>query len=179
MILARGKFRRDDPVDTEMTPSARASGTVDGQTIWFGNNRLTLKATAATTGGLFALWEALAPPGDSPALHVHRADDESFFVIEGRLRFRCGDRDIAAGPGSFVFLPRGVPHSFVVEGSNNARFLGLLTPGGGEQFFVDAGRPAEAEGLPPKMPPDIELLKRMSAKHGIQIVGPPMTPAGR
>jgi mannose-6-phosphate isomerase-like protein (cupin superfamily) len=166
-------------VDEDMTPSASASGTSDAQAIWLGNNRLTLKATAATTGGLFGLWEALAPPGDSAPLHVHRADDESFFVIEGHLRFQCGDRDIAAGPGSFVFLPRGVPHTFVVEGSNNARFLGLLTPGGGEQFFVDAGRRAEAEGLPPKTPPDIELLKRMSAKHGMQIVGPPMTPAAR
>jgi mannose-6-phosphate isomerase-like protein (cupin superfamily) len=166
-------------VDKETAHSAPASGPVDGQAIWLGNNRLTLKATAATTGGLFALWEALAPPGDSPALHVHRADDESFFVIEGNVRFRCGDRDIAAGPGSFVFLPRGVPHSFVVEGSSNARFLGLLTPGGGEQFFVDAGRPADAEGLPPKTPPDIELLRRVSAKYMMEIVGPPMTPAGR
>ena len=166
-------------MDTEKAPGAPASGTVDSQAIWLGNNRLTLKATAATTGGLFALWEALAPPGDSPALHVHRADDESFFVIEGHMRFRCGDRDIAAGPGSFVFLPRGVPHTFVVEGSTNARFLGLLTPGGGEQFFVDAGRAAEAEGLPQKTPPDMELLRRVSAKHGLEIVGPPMTSARR
>lgn len=166
-------------MDTEKTPSALASGTVDGQAIWLGNNRLTLKATGTTTGGLFALWEVLAPPGDSPALHVHRADDESFFVIEGHVRFRCGDQDIAAGSGSFVFLPRGVPHTFVVEGTTNARLVGLLTPGGGEQFFVDAGRPAEADGLPPKTPPDIELLKRNSAKYAMEIVGPPLTPTGR
>jgi quercetin dioxygenase-like cupin family protein len=163
-------------VDAKKTLEAAASGPGEGQAIWLGNNRITLKATAATTGGLFALWEALAPPGDSPALHIHRSDDESFFVVEGQVRFRCGERDIAAGPGSFVFLPRGVPHTFVVEGTANARFLGLLTPGGGEQFFVDAGRPAEAEGLPPKTPPDIELLKRTGAKYGLVIVGPPIRP---
>jgi mannose-6-phosphate isomerase-like protein (cupin superfamily) len=134
---------------------------------------------ASGTVGSQAIWEALAPPGDSPALHVHRTDDESFFVIEGHMRFRCGDRDIAAGPGSFVFLPRGVPHTFVVEGTTNARFLGLLTPGGGEQFFVDAGRPAEADGLPPKTPPDIDLLKRASAKYAMEIVRPPLTPTER
>jgi hypothetical protein len=48
-----------------------------------------------------------------------------------------------------------------------------------EQFFADAGRPAEAEGLPPKTPPDLELLRRVSAKYRMEIVGPPITPAGR
>jgi hypothetical protein len=44
-------------------------------------------------------------------------------VLEGRARFRCADEDIAAGPGSFVFLPRDMPHTFVVEGGENAHML--------------------------------------------------------
>ncbi len=166
-------------MNEQKTLEAAASGPGEGQAIWFRNNRITFKATAATTGGLFSVWEVLAPPGDSPPLHIHRAEDESFFVVDGQVRFRCGDRDIAAGPGSFIFLPRGVPHTFLVEGTANAHFLGLLTPGGGEQFFMDVGRPAETEGLPPETPPDMELLMRMSAKHGLEIVGPPMMSAGR
>jgi len=62
---------------------------------------------------------------------------------------RCGDQSVHAGPGSFVFLPRDVPHTFVVEGDVPARMLTLLTPGGGEGVFIEAGRPAEGDGLPP------------------------------
>src|SRR5215472_16639474 len=85
----------------------------------------------------------------SPPLHIHHREDESFWVLEGQVRFRCGDEDIDAGPGSFVFLPRDVPHTFVVEGDEGAHLLTLLTPGGFERYFVEAGRPPEGHGLPP------------------------------
>jgi hypothetical protein len=54
--------------------------------------------------------------------------------------------------------------------------LTLLTPGGGEGVFIDGGRPAERDGLPPPSPPDIPALKRVSERYGAEIVGPPMTP---
>ena len=91
---------------------------------------------------------------------------------------RCGDRTFRAQPGSFVFLPRAVPHTFVVEGDTPARMLTLLTPGGGEGFFVAAGRQPEHDGLPPAGPPDIETLTRVGERFGAEIVGPPMRPTG-
>ena len=51
-------------------------------------------------------WEWIAP------LHVHHADDEAWYVLEGTLRFRLGDDEIEAGPGSAVFAPRGMPHAY-------------------------------------------------------------------
>jgi hypothetical protein len=57
--------------------------------------------------------------------------------------------------------------------------LTLLTPGGGEGLFIDYGRSAERDGLPPAAAPDIERLKRVSAQYGAEIVGPPMAPADR
>jgi hypothetical protein len=63
-----------------------------------------------------------------------------------------------------------------VEGEAPARFLSLCTPGGFEQYFVAAGRPAEYRALPPAERPDIGLLKRVSADFGAEIVGPPLTP---
>jgi mannose-6-phosphate isomerase-like protein (cupin superfamily) len=146
------------------------------QTIWFLRNRMTIKATAASTNGAFGLVESLIAPGFSPPLHVHHREDESFWVLEGELTLRCGDRTFRAGPGAFVFLPRDVAHTFVVEGDQPARMLTLLTPGGGEGVFIDGGRPAEHDGLPPAAPPDIEKLKRVSLQYGAEIIGPPMTP---
>jgi hypothetical protein len=92
---------------------------------------------------------------------------------------RCGDRTFRAKAGAFVFLPRDVPHTFVVEGDRPVRMLTLLTPGGGEGFFIDGGRPAEHEGLPLAAPPDIEALKRVSLQYGAEIIGPPMAPTGK
>lgn len=148
-----------------------------GQTVWFLRNHMTIKATAASTGGAFGLVESLIAPGFSPPLHVHHREDESFWVLEGEVSMRCGDRTFRASAGSFVFLPRDVPHTFVVEGDRPVRMLTLLTPGGGEGVFIDAGRPAEHDGLPPASPPDIEALKRVSERYGAEIVGPPMTPS--
>jgi len=150
-----------------------------GQTIWFLRNRITIKATAESTGGAYGLFESLIAPGFSPPLHVHHKEDEAFWVLEGELTMRCGDRTFRAAPGSFVFLPRDVPHSFVVESATPARMLTLLTPGGGEALFVEYGRPPEHDGLPPATPPDIERLKRVSERYGSEIVGPPLTAAAR
>jgi mannose-6-phosphate isomerase-like protein (cupin superfamily) len=150
----------------------------EGHTIWFLRNRMTVKATAASTGGAFGLVESLIAPGFSPPLHVHHREDESFYVLEGEVTMRCGDRTFRATAGSFVFLPRDVPHTFVVEGDAPARMLTLLTPGGGEGVFVDGGRNPEHDGLPPATPPDIAALKRVSEQYGAEIVGPPMAPLG-
>jgi quercetin dioxygenase-like cupin family protein len=146
-----------------------------GDAIWFLNSRMTVKATAATTAGGFGLIESVIPPGFSPPMHIHHLEDESYFVLDGELTVRCGDETYAASAGSFVFLPRDVPHTFVVEGDKPARWLTITTPGGGEGFFIDAGRPAETDGFPAPAPIDIGLLQRVSEKYGDEIVGPPLT----
>lgn len=151
----------------------------EGQAVWFLRNRTVIKATAKSTGGAYGLMETLLAPGFSPPLHVHHREDEAFWILEGEVTMRCGDRTFRATRGAFVFLPRDVPHTFVVEGDGPARMLTLLSPGGGEGFFVDGGRPAEDEGLPPASPPDIAALKRVGELYGAEIIGPPMAPLGR
>ena len=150
----------------------------EGETTWFQPNRMTVKASAETTGGAFGLLESFVRAGSSPPLHVHHREDESFWVLAGRVRFRAGDEEFAGGPGSFVFLPRDVPHTFVVEGDEDAHLLTLLTPGGGEGFFVDAGREPQGPGLPPPGPPDVPKLQQVAALYGAEIVGPPLAPSG-
>jgi mannose-6-phosphate isomerase-like protein (cupin superfamily) len=164
---------------THTVEHARFLGPQEGHTFWFLANRMTVKATAATTGGAYGLVESLIAPGFSPPLHVHHREDEAFYVLDGELTMRCGDRSFRAAAGSFVFLPRDVPHTFVVEGNRPARMLTLLSPGGGEGLFVDGGRAAEHDGLPPAGPPDLALLKRVSEQYGSEIVGPPLLPAQR
>lgn len=155
-------------------PKVFAALAGEGEDTWFLQNRMTIKASAETTGGLFGLVESWIAAGASPPLHIHRREDEAFWVLEGVVRFQTGDDTIVAGPGSFVFLPRDVPHTFVVEGDETAHMLTLLTPGGSERFFVEGGRTPEGPGLPPPGPPDIEKLQRVAPAFGLEIVGPPL-----
>src|SRR5262245_50743238 len=108
----------------EMEAFAALEG--EGEETWFQPNRMVVKATAESTGGAYGLVESWVRAGSSPPLHVHHREDEAFWVLEGTVRFRVGGEDIVAGPGSFVFAPRDVPHTFVVESEEDAHLLTLL-----------------------------------------------------
>ena len=68
-------------------------------------------------------WDWIAPP------HVHHADDEAWYVLEGVLRFRIGDAMREAVPGSGVLAPKGVPHAYGnARRGQLARYLLVMTP---------------------------------------------------
>jgi quercetin dioxygenase-like cupin family protein len=163
----------------EAGPAERAVmlGPGDGTQVWFLKNLMTIKAVAQNTNGAYGLLESLIAPGFSPPLHVHHREDEAFWVLDGEFTFRCGQRTFRGLPGSYVFLPRGVPHTFVVEGDKPGRLLTLISPGGGEAFFVEAGRPAERPTLPPPGPIDFAALERAATRFGDEFVGPPLAPS--
>jgi mannose-6-phosphate isomerase-like protein (cupin superfamily) len=146
-----------------------------GEAVWFTGTRMTIKAGAESTGGAFGLVEGVARPGFSPPLHIHHREDESFWLLEGRLTVRCGEKTFTALPGSFALLPRGVPHTFRVDGDTPARLLSLSVPGGFERFFAAAGEPAEHDGLPAQAPPDVARLKEVGERFGLEFVGPPLS----
>jgi quercetin dioxygenase-like cupin family protein len=155
---------------------ARVLGPGAGDAIWFLDGRMTMKATAATTNGGYGLIEVEVPAGFSPPLHVHHREDESFYVLDGELTVRCGDDTYRAPAGSYVYLPRDVPHSFVVESDRSVRMLNITVPGGGEGFFVEAGRPAERAGLPPAASVDVARLRQAGQLYGSEVIGPPLSP---
>ncbi len=81
-------------------------------------------------------------------LHVHHKEDEAFYVLEGVMTFYVGEEAIEAGPGSFLFGPKGVPHTYTVD-SGPARLLFLFSPAGFEGFVKEAGEPARSLSVPP------------------------------
>ena len=42
--------------------------------------------------------------------HHHKAEDELFLVIKGRLLMKLRDREIRVEEGEFIIIPRGVEH---------------------------------------------------------------------
>jgi mannose-6-phosphate isomerase-like protein (cupin superfamily) len=146
---------------------------VDDRLRWFVGSLNRVVTTAAETNGTFGLMEQWASSGFSPPRHVHRREDSALVVLEGALVVQRGDEEVAASAGQSVFLPRDVPHTFLVT-SEDAHLYELVTPGGFEGFHIDASDPAPAATLPPAGPPDIPRLVAALVPYGAEIVGPPM-----
>jgi quercetin dioxygenase-like cupin family protein len=145
----------------------------EGEAVWFLGALAIIKASGETTGGRIAVIETLAPEGAGSPLHVHTREDECFYVMEGELSVWVDGRLIKASPGSFVYGPRGIPHTFTVT-SQRARYLLVAQPAGFENFVRALSRPAKTLTIPPALaePPDSERLSRIAAEHGIEILGP-------
>jgi mannose-6-phosphate isomerase-like protein (cupin superfamily) len=135
----------------------------EGKTISFRGVTVICKVDAETTGGIWSLFEHIAEPGAAEAPpHWHANTDETFYVIEGRVRLRAGDRTEMLLPGSCAFVPRGTLHTFTNFGDATARMLVHVSPGGRACTFQEVFDLVSRERLWP--PADrgrfLELLAR-------------------
>src|SRR5215207_6801388 len=154
-----------------------ALGAGEGEALWGDGLLATIKANGEQTDGRSSLVEILAPDGYGSGLHVHRREDEAFWILEGELTFYVGDQTIEAQPGSFLFGPKDVPHAFTVD-SGPARLLFILSPAGMEGAIREMGEPARSLTVPPQpeAPPSEAEMQQMAviaAQYGGEIVGPP------
>jgi mannose-6-phosphate isomerase-like protein (cupin superfamily) len=143
-----------------------------GSAVWLLGSLTIVKAAGATTSGAFGLIEQLMPVGFVTPYHVHHAEDEAFYVLEGELQIICDGKKLNVGPGGYFFGPREVPHGFRVVGTAPARSLVLNTPAGFEQFVLEMGDPATELVIPAPAPPDMGKLVALCAKRRIDILGP-------
>jgi mannose-6-phosphate isomerase-like protein (cupin superfamily) len=110
------------------------------------------------------------PGGEQPAgaggpryiapLHVHFEDEECWYVLEGTLRFRLGEREVEASAGGAVLCARGTAHTYWNPRVEPARYLLVMTPrihrliealhggGGGDVGAVFAAHASEFLGWP-------------------------------
>ncbi len=148
----------------------------DGPTVWVVGDTYTFKARGEDTNGAFALFEGTVPPGAGPLPHVHRREDEAFYVLEGELEILDGDRTFTATAGSYVYIPRGVLHRFKNVAETTARLLVFFAPAGFDEFFFEVGQPAEAGGTaPPLGPEEIARTLELAPRYGLEI----QLPAGQ
>ena len=143
----------------------------EGRTVAVVGDVYRFLATGADTGGRYALWEAVVPPGGGPPPHAHSREEEGFYVLEGEITFTVGGQRLVAGAGTFANLPVGTPHSFKNEGGRPARMLISVAPAGLEQMFFEFGVPLP-EGATTALPPtpeEVEKLLAVAPKYGIEI----------
>jgi len=128
---------------------------------------LTFKVRGEQTGGRMTALENTVPPGEGPPLHTHDAEDEAWYILEGELRFSLDGVTASAPAGSFVFVPRGVPHCFRNVGDRPARLLVVFTPSGMERFFDRIA--ALGDG-----PVDPAAFREIGGDVGMDVLGPPL-----
>jgi mannose-6-phosphate isomerase-like protein (cupin superfamily) len=148
----------------EISRGPKAVQAGQGRTIPVLGERVILKTTAEDTGGGLAMVEMVTPPQAGPPLHVHHREDEGLYVLEGMYEIRAGGRMIPAPPGTCVFLPRDVPHTYTNVGYRTGKLLVTITPAGFERFFEELGQ------LAPAAQSDRERLAVIGQKYGLEII---------
>ncbi len=165
-------------VITAGTPTAHVSRAGHGPVYAVAGDNYTVKAGTEHTGGAYAAFEFLIPPGGGPPPHVHHREYEGFYVLDGELTFYVGpDRTKVVGQrGDFVAAPVGVIHQFCNESDQPARAFVIAAPAGVEEYFAAAGQPLP-EGsteTPPASADGIARLTDLGPTWGIAI-HPPVT----
>jgi quercetin dioxygenase-like cupin family protein len=158
------------PTDRD-THLVRAVG--EGEQRWFfGGGVHTWKATSAQTNGAFMLFEDQMEKGKMTPLHIHPDSDESMYVLEGAIVMHLDGVDHVVEAGGLVVAARGVPHAFMAI-SEQVRLLCLHTPGGCDDFYLDASEPIEGQ-RPEDRVVDFARVQASAQRHGgIELLGPP------
>ncbi len=129
--------------------------------------QIVFKLRGEQSGGAMTVIETVAAPEEGPPLHFHQLNDEWLYVLKGEMRFRLADDVVPALAGSFVFIPRGIAHTWQNVGREPAVLLGMIAPAGLEQFFE---RYAELT----KGADNLDTFRALSPDAGMTVVGPPL-----
>src|SRR5919199_1618946 len=145
------------------------ANTNGAKTVSLGPNRVAFLLRAEQTAGHYSLTEfTLAPPpAPGPPMHVHKAEDELTYVLEGELEFVLEERSERASVGSFFLVPKGTPHTLRNLGPGAAKILVVLTPPGFEGYWEEASQLLEVSGGDP----DPAQMRALQEKHNMDAGG--------
>jgi quercetin dioxygenase-like cupin family protein len=99
------------------------------------------------------------PPGFSTGTHVHRVQEETFYVLEGEGEWTIGGELIRAKPGAYVFIPPGVPHNIANVSDKPMRMIMTVSPPGHEHYFEEL-----VKLVAQSAPPDAAAIGKLRAR---------------
>lgn len=134
----------------------------DGRTLNVFDAKLTIKATRETVRSYSLLEGTFQPGGFAPLPHVHREQEETFYVVKGQFDFRLGADIVRGTEGSFLLVPRGTLHGFVNAGTSPATLIFIHSPGL-EGFFLELVKLAKSG------PRDPEKLRSLMEAWGMDV----------
>jgi mannose-6-phosphate isomerase-like protein (cupin superfamily) len=141
----------------------------DGRSIDVLGNEVKIKIASRETDNAFTVFESQTEPLQGPPLHLHRDQDECWYILEGEYRFEVDGQEIYACSGATVFAARGTRHSFQNIGTTPGRMITTVVPGGLDVFFEEL-----ATVQPRGSAPDPAKILPIFEKHGLELLGPPL-----
>ncbi|MFQ5553703.1 MAG: cupin domain-containing protein [Thermoplasmata archaeon] len=127
---------------------------------------VTVKLASQDTKGAVTVIEHLSEPGGfAGPPHLHHAEDEISYVLEGEVTVQVGGQQLRATAGSIVVKPREVPHTFWNSGKSKARVLEIVSPAGIESYFEEIAAVMEAG------PPEMGRILEIARKHKLEFPG--------
>jgi quercetin dioxygenase-like cupin family protein len=106
-----------------------------------------------------SMFDWTLPAGFSTGRHVHRVQEETFYVLEGECEWQVGDRLVHAKPGTYVFIPPGVPHNIANASDKPARMIMTVSPPGHERYFEELVKLVTRNG-----PPNADAISKLRAR---------------
>ncbi|MFJ5714503.1 cupin domain-containing protein [Neobacillus sp. NPDC093127] len=141
-------------------------------TFLFLGNKVSVLASGEDTKGRYATILTEERRGCEPPPHIHMREDETFYVLEGEITYYIADTIIQATPGTYVYAPRGISHTFKVK-TETAKVLLSVYPSGFEQFIKELSVPVPQQLPPipdgPPSPQEVQNLISIALKYGIEI----------
>ena len=129
---------------------------------------IDIKVSTLDTDGALSVAEITSLHKGGPGRHLHREQDEWFYVLEGEYVIEVGEERYEPGPGDSVLAPRKVAHVWAHVGEGTGRLIGALQPAGEiEAFFEDLSKLGSG--------PEREELQGVFGSHGMELVGPPLS----
>ena len=100
----------------------------EDKTLLFGV-KLGFKPHGRRDDGAWSLDQCEIPANFAGAApHTHLQTDEAYYVLEGAPTFQIGEQTIAAEPGAFIYVPRGVVHTYYNVAPQPATLLVFASP---------------------------------------------------
>jgi quercetin dioxygenase-like cupin family protein len=138
---------------------------------WTNGQEATIVLDGEQTDGLYSVVDAHTRRGDATPVHVHRKDDEAFFLLDGAMTAWVGDERHELQAGGIVFLPRNIPHAIRFDVAS--RVLMFNWPAGPQTDMIRAAGWDLREPLPPGWQVSLDALREASQRSGVELLGPP------
>jgi quercetin dioxygenase-like cupin family protein len=107
-----------------------------------------------------SMFDWTLPAGFSTGLHVHRVQEETFYVLEGECEWQVGDQRVRATPGTYLFIPPGAPHNIANASDKPARMIMTVSPPGHEHYFEEL-----VKLVAHSSPPDANAIAELRGRY--------------
>ena len=144
----------------------------EGNSYWVLGDLYTFKVTGKETGGAFTIIDQVIQSQGGPPPHIHKREDEAFYIHEGTFSFLCGEKEAVFEAGSFVYIPKGTLHTFKNIGQQPGKLMVVITRAGLEDFFYAIGSSADGTFHPHAFDPAIiDKVMRLANEYHMEVIG--------